>query len=89
MNMTLRIRVLLYLLLVSLSGILIASMTIFSGVENQFTDYVTTNRAKSIETIKKEVIQLYDDTGELTNEQTSGKYSTPAGNVRELILQTF
>jgi two-component system sensor histidine kinase BaeS len=69
MNLTLRLRVLLYLLVVSLSGILIASFTIFSGVENQFTDYVTTNRAKSIETIKKEVIQQYDDTGELINEQ--------------------
>lgn len=69
MNLTLRLRILLYLLLVSLSGILITSITIFSGVENQFTDYVTTNRMKSIETIKKEVIQQYDDTGELTNEQ--------------------
>ncbi|MBC9826177.1 sensor histidine kinase [Carnobacterium inhibens] len=69
MNLTLRLRILLYLLLVSLSGILITSITIFSGVENQFTDYVTTNRVKSIQTIKKEVIQQYDDTGELTNEQ--------------------
>lgn len=69
MNLTLRLRILLYLLLVSLSGILITSITIFSGVENQFTDYVTTNRVKSIETIKKEVIQQYDDTGELINEQ--------------------
>ncbi|WP_414839259.1 sensor histidine kinase [Carnobacterium sp. TMP28] len=69
MNLTLRLRVLLYLLVVSLSGILIASMTIFSGVENQFTDYITINRVKSIETIKEEVIQQYDDTGQLTNEQ--------------------
>lgn len=69
MNLTLRLRVLLYLLVVSLSGILIASMTIFSGVENQFTDYITINRVKSIETIKEEVIQQYDNTGQLTNEQ--------------------
>lgn len=58
----------LYLLLVSLSGILIASFTIFSGVENQFTDYITTNRAENIETVKKGIIQHYEDTGELTNE---------------------
>ena len=44
-------------------------MTIFSGVENQFTDYITINRVKSIETIKEEVIQQYDNTGQLTNEQ--------------------
>ncbi|WP_330948525.1 sensor histidine kinase [Virgibacillus sp. MG-45] len=59
----------LYLLVVSLSGVFITSFTIFFGVENQFTDYLKKNREESIETIKKEVLQQYDETGELTNEQ--------------------
>jgi len=54
---------------VSLSGIFITSFTIFFGVENQFTDYLKTNREEQIETIKKEVLQQYDETGELTNVQ--------------------
>lgn len=69
MNLTLRTRILLYLLVVSLSGVFITSFTIFFGVENQFTDYLKTNREERIETIKKEVLQQYDETGELTNEQ--------------------
>jgi signal transduction histidine kinase len=60
---------LLYLLVVSLSGVFITSFTIFFGVENQFTDYLKKNREERIETIKKEVLQQYDETGELTNEQ--------------------
>ncbi|EOR22156.1 integral membrane sensor signal transduction histidine kinase [Niallia nealsonii AAU1] len=40
MNLTLRSRILIYLLIVSLSGIFITSFTIFFGVENQFTDYL-------------------------------------------------
>jgi len=54
---------------VSLSGVFITSFTIFFGVENQFTDYLKKNREERIETIKKEVLQQYDETGELTNEQ--------------------
>lgn len=69
MNLTLRSRILLYLLVVSLSGIFITSFTIFYGVENQFTDYLKKNREKSIEAINKEVLQQYDETGKLTNEQ--------------------
>lgn len=69
MNLTLRTRILLYLLVVSLSGVFITSFTIFFGVENQFTDYLKKNREERIETIKKEVLQQYDETGELTNEQ--------------------
>lgn len=69
MNLTLRTRILLYLLVVSLSGVFITSFTIFFSVENQFTDYLKKNREERIETIKKEVLQQYDETGELTNEQ--------------------
>ncbi|CAI9390255.1 MULTISPECIES: sensor histidine kinase [Bacillaceae] len=69
MNLTLRTRILLYLLVVSLSGVFITSFTIFFGVENQFTDYLQKNREERIETIKKEVLQQYDETGELTNEE--------------------
>ncbi|GGM29426.1 two-component sensor histidine kinase [Paraliobacillus quinghaiensis] len=69
MNLTLRSRILIYLLVVSLSGVFITSFTIFFGVENQFTDYLEKNREERIETIKEEVFQQYDDTGELTNEQ--------------------
>lgn len=69
MNLTLRTRILLYLLVVSLSGVFITSFTIFFGVENQFTDYLQKNREERIETIKKEVLQQYDETGDLTNEQ--------------------
>ncbi|MFZ3578339.1 sensor histidine kinase [Virgibacillus sp. DJP39] len=69
MKLTLRSRILIYLLVVSLSAIFITSFTIFFGVENQFTDYLKKNREERIGTIKKEVLQQYDETGELTNEQ--------------------
>ena len=55
--------------MVSLSGVFITSFTIFFGVENQFTDYLKKNREERIETIKNDVLQQYDETGELTNEQ--------------------
>ncbi|MDX8368022.1 sensor histidine kinase [Cytobacillus sp. IB215665] len=69
MKLTLRSRILIYLLVVSLSGVFITSFTIFFGVETQFTDYLKRDREERIEAIKKEVLQQYDKTGELTNEQ--------------------
>ena len=54
MRLTLKSRILIYLLVVSLSGVFITSFTIFFGVENQFTDYLKKNREKSIEVIKNE-----------------------------------
>ncbi|MFS1515464.1 sensor histidine kinase [Bacillus sp. SCS-151] len=69
MRLTLRSRILMYLLVVSLSGVFITSFTIFFGVENQFADYLKKNRAERIEAIKKEVLQQYDETGKLTSEQ--------------------
>lgn len=69
MNLTLRSRVLIYLLVVSLSGVFIISFTIFFGVENQFIDYIKNNRQKSVELIKNDVLQQYKVNGELTNEK--------------------
>lgn len=73
MNLTLRSRILIYLLVVSLSGIFITSFTIFFGVENQFTDYLKKNRDESIESIKKDALQQFNETGELTNQNLSYK----------------
>ncbi|MGN7300406.1 sensor histidine kinase [Ferdinandcohnia sp. SAFN-114] len=73
MNLTLRSRILIYLLVVSLSGIFITSFTIFFGVENQFTDYLKKNREESIESIKKDALQQLNETGELINQNLSYK----------------
>ncbi len=69
MRLTLKSRILIYLLVVSLSGVFITSFTIFFGVENQFTDYLKKNREKSIEVIKNEALQQYNETGELISDQ--------------------
>ncbi|MGS2779961.1 sensor histidine kinase [Robertmurraya sp. GLU-23] len=71
MKLTLRSRILIYLLVVSLSGIFITSFTIFFGVENQFTDYLKNNRDESIESIKKDALQQFNETGELINQNLS------------------
>ncbi|WP_394237367.1 sensor histidine kinase [Niallia oryzisoli] len=73
MNLTLRSRILIYLLVVSLSGIFITSFTIFFGVENQFSDYLQKNREESIESIKKDALQQFNETGELINQNLSYK----------------
>ncbi|WP_400246544.1 sensor histidine kinase [Niallia sp. JL1B1071] len=73
MNLTLRLRILTYLLIVSLSGICITSFTIFWGVENQFTDYLKKNREENIESIKTDALQQYRKTGELLNQNLSYK----------------
>lgn len=69
MGLTLRSRILFYFLVVSLSGVLIASSTILFGIENHFTDYLKKNRDERVELIQKEALQQYDNTEELTNEQ--------------------
>ncbi|RTR28177.1 HAMP domain-containing histidine kinase [Robertmurraya yapensis] len=73
MNQTLRSRILIYLLIVSLSGIFITSFTIFFGVENQFTDYLKRNREESAESIKEDALQQFNETGKLINQNLSYK----------------
>lgn len=69
MHLTLRTRILIYLLVVSLSGVLITSFTIFFGVENQFTNYIQKNRENSIELIREKIFQQYRDSDKLIKEQ--------------------
>ncbi|MEQ6390606.1 ATP-binding protein [Bacillaceae bacterium S4-13-58] len=69
MHLTLRTRILIYLLVVSLSGVLITSFTIFFGVENQFTNYIQKNRENNIELIREKIFQQYRDSDKLINEQ--------------------
>lgn len=69
MNLTFRSRIFVYLLIVALSGVFIASFTIFFGVENQFSDYLKKSREEKVEEIKQITISQYERSGELMNEQ--------------------
>ncbi|WP_138416146.1 sensor histidine kinase [Aquibacillus sediminis] len=69
MNLSLRTKVVIALLIVSLSGIFITSFAIFFGVENQFTNYVETNREKNIALVQEEVVRHYQDTGNYVDAQ--------------------
>jgi two-component system, OmpR family, sensor histidine kinase BaeS len=73
MHLTLRLRILIYLLIVSLSGVFITSFAIFFGVENQFADYLKRNREKSIEVVKNEALQQYNENGELISDQLNNR----------------
>lgn len=68
MKLTLRSRILIYLLIVSFSGIFITSFTIFFGVENQFTDYLEKNREENIQLIKNNALKQFNETGEPFNQ---------------------
>ncbi|WP_226037608.1 sensor histidine kinase [Aquibacillus saliphilus] len=69
MKITLRSKILFYILIVSLSGVFLTSFTIFFGVDNQFADYLEKNRENNRDQIEKVAIQQYDETGTLVNDQ--------------------
>lgn len=69
MQLTLRSKILIFFLIVSLSGVFLTSFSIFFGVENQFSDYLKKNREQNIDLIREEAINYYQQTNELDNQQ--------------------
>ncbi|MDS9470892.1 cell wall metabolism sensor histidine kinase WalK [Sporosarcina pasteurii] len=69
MRWTLRSKILLYLLIVSFSGILLTSFSVLWGFENQFNQYLQKNREDSSSIIEKQAIETYQGTGILVNQQ--------------------
>lgn len=69
MHLNLRSKILIYILIVSLSGVFLTSFTIFFGVENQFVSYLKKNRENSRELIENGIIEQYNETGNLMNDQ--------------------
>ncbi|QHS24203.1 HAMP domain-containing histidine kinase [Virgibacillus sp. MSP4-1] len=67
MRLTLRSKIFIYLLIVSLSGILLTSFSVLWGFENQFNQYLQTNRTESSSLIKQEIVQSYEESGKLMN----------------------
>ncbi|MBN8202799.1 cell wall metabolism sensor histidine kinase WalK (plasmid) [Cytobacillus firmus] len=69
MRKTLRSRILIYFLIVSLSGILLTSLSILWGFEDRFNDYLLEGREKNINQIKEEILKEYKKTGSLQSDQ--------------------
>lgn len=69
MLQTLRTRILFYLLLVSLSGIVLVSFAIQVGFETSFKDYLNENRLKKINLVEEEIKQEYQKSGNYANDR--------------------
>ncbi|MCU1808192.1 HAMP domain-containing histidine kinase [Cytobacillus firmus] len=69
MRKTMRSRILLYFLVVSLSGILLTSFSILWGFEDHFNSYLREGREKNINLIKEEILKEYDRAGILQSNQ--------------------
>lgn len=72
MHWTLRSRILFYLLIVSLCGILLTSSFVLWGFEDHFTNYLQENREEKIGRIEEEAIREYEETGSLISDQLAG-----------------
>jgi two-component system, OmpR family, sensor histidine kinase BaeS len=71
MRLTLRTKIFIYLLIVSLSGVFLTSFSIFFGVENQFSSYLEESREEKISLIEEEITKTYQQTGRLLSDQVS------------------
>ncbi|NBJ68195.1 MULTISPECIES: HAMP domain-containing sensor histidine kinase [Clostridia] len=71
MKWTLRTKIFVYLLIVSLCGVFLTSFSIFFGVENQFSNYLEVSRKEKTSFIEEEIIQTYKQTGRLISEQAN------------------
>ncbi|WP_047984068.1 sensor histidine kinase [Ornithinibacillus californiensis] len=71
MNLTLRSKILIYLLIVSLSGIFLTSFSVLWGFEDHFNEYLQNSREESSSLIEKEAIKSYEESGELIDNQIS------------------
>lgn len=69
MSLTLRSKILIYLLIVSLSGIFLTSFSVLWGFESEFNEYLQKNKEESSTVIKNEVIETYKETGGLVDYQ--------------------
>ena len=69
MRKTLRFRILLYLLVVSLCGVFLAGFSILWGFEGQFGDYLQENRDRNINLIQEMAFQEYEDSGNLASDR--------------------
>ncbi|MDF1511046.1 ATP-binding protein [Robertmurraya sp. DFI.2.37] len=72
MHLTLRSRILFYFLIVSLCGILLTSISISWGFEDQFTDYLRANREQDISLLQEEAAREYKESGSLLNDDITG-----------------
>lgn len=68
-RLTLRSKILFYLLVVSLFGIFLTSFSILWGFEDQFNEYLQINREERIKLIEDEAINSYKETGKLIDNQ--------------------
>src|SRR5699024_5662180 len=64
-RLTLRSKILFYLLVVSLFGIFLTSFSILWGFEDHFNEYLQINREERSKLIKDEAINSYKETGKL------------------------
>lgn len=68
-RLTLRSKILFYLLVVSLFGIFLTSFSILWGFEDQFNEYLQINREERSKLIEDEAINSYKETGKLIDNQ--------------------
>lgn len=69
MRLTLRSKILFYLLFVSLCGIFFTSLAILWGFENSFNEYIQKIREENSALIEGKAVQSYKETGRLVNNQ--------------------
>ncbi|MHC0038196.1 sensor histidine kinase [Pseudoneobacillus sp. C159] len=69
MLQTLRAKVLFYLLLVSMSGIVLVSLFVQGGFEESFQSYLDTNRKDQIRRVEEELKKEYNEKGYFTGEK--------------------
>ena len=72
MSRTLRFKVLIYFLVISFTGILLTSFSVFFGFEGHFSNYLQENRDKNITLIKNAIIEEYERTGILVSVEVIG-----------------
>lgn len=65
---TLRAKILFYLLLVSMSGIVLVSLFVQGGFEESFQSYLDTNRKEQIRRVEEELKKEYNEKGFFTGE---------------------
>ncbi|MFO1445043.1 HAMP domain-containing histidine kinase [Bacillus sp. Bva_UNVM-123] len=85
---TLRFRILFYILLVSLSGIVFVSLSIQWGFESSFVNYLNQDREKKINRIKQEIVAEYKKTGEFKNNQIFN-YMHEQAMIEKLFYKVF
>ena len=88
MRKTLRTRMLIYFVILSLIAIFLSSFSIFFGFEGTFAEYLRHNREDNVNLVKSEVIKEYQENGRMVNDELMGLLHQQAMN-EQLLYKIF